>query len=50
VFIFREPMNELRWLSFILIWVGLAVFSVASLREDRSRRSLEESTSAVEPV
>jgi chloramphenicol-sensitive protein RarD len=50
VFVFREPMNELRWLSFILIWVGLAVFSFAALSEDRSRRALAESTSAVEPV
>lgn len=50
VFIFREPMNELRWLSFILIWVGLAVFSFAALNEDRSRRAPEDSTSAVEPV
>lgn len=50
VFIFREPMNELRWLSFVLIWIGLGVFSLAALREDRSRRALAESTSAVEPV
>jgi len=50
VFIFREPMNELRWLSFILIWVGLAIFSFAALNEDRSRRAPEDSTSAVEPV
>jgi chloramphenicol-sensitive protein RarD len=45
VFVFREPMNELRWLSFMLIWLGLAVFSYAALKEDRSRRALQNSTS-----
>jgi chloramphenicol-sensitive protein RarD len=50
VFIFREPMNELRWLSFVLIWIGLAVFSLSALREDRSRRTPAAATSAVEPV
>ena len=46
VFVFREPMNELRWLSFMLIWLGLAVFSYAALKEDRSRRALQSSASA----
>jgi chloramphenicol-sensitive protein RarD len=45
VFVFREPMNELRWLSFMLIWLGLAVFSYAAIKEDRLRRSLQSSTS-----
>lgn len=42
VFIFREPMNELRWVSFVMIWIGLLIFSVATLREDRARRALAE--------
>jgi len=46
VFIFHEPMNPLRWLSFVLIWIGLAIFSLATLREDRLRRA----TSVAEPV
>jgi chloramphenicol-sensitive protein RarD len=46
VFIFHEPMNPLRWLSFVLIWIGLAIFSFATLREDRARRA----TSVAEPV
>jgi chloramphenicol-sensitive protein RarD len=46
VFVFHEPMNELRWLSFMLIWLGLAVFSYATLKEDRSRRALQNSASA----
>ena len=46
VFIFHEPMNPLRWLSFVLIWIGLAIFSFATVREDRLRRA----TSVAEPV
>lgn len=42
VFNFGEPMSPLRWLSFGLIWVGLVIFSFGSLREDRSRRSVEQ--------
>jgi chloramphenicol-sensitive protein RarD len=44
--VFREPMNELRWLSFVLIWVGLAVFSIAALREDKARRALQDTAEA----
>ena len=50
VFVFHEPMNWTRWMSFVLIWVGLAVFSWVTLREDRSRRAIERSTSAAEAV
>lgn len=46
VFVFHEPMNELRWLSFMLIWLGLAVFSYAAVKEDLSRRALQDSASA----
>src|SRR5262245_19602254 len=48
VFVFHEPMNELRWLSFMLIWLGLAVFSYATLKDDRSRRDVRNSTAAAE--
>lgn len=46
VFVFHEPMNELRWLSFMLVWLGLAVFSYAAVKEDLSRRALQDSASA----
>ena len=46
VFVFHEPMNELRWLSFMLIWLGLVVFSYAVVKEDRSRRALQNSAPA----
>ncbi|WP_421695601.1 EamA family transporter RarD [Aestuariivirga sp.] len=38
VFIFGEPMSPLKLFSFIIIWVALAIFSAAALREDWTRR------------
>ena len=38
VFIFHEPLNGLKLLSFAIIWVALAVFSVSAVRDERSRR------------
>lgn len=48
VFLFHEPMNPMRWTSFVLIWIGLAIFSWAALTEERARKALERSTSAAE--
>ena len=38
VFIFGEPLDMLKLTSFAIIWLALAVFSVAALREERNRR------------
>ena len=38
VFIFGEPMNALKLVSFVIIWVALAIFSIAALRDERNRR------------
>ena len=38
VFIFHEPMNTLKLISFVIIWIGLAIFSAAALRDDWNRR------------
>ncbi len=38
VFVFGEPMSPLKLFSFIIIWVALAIFSAAALREDWARR------------
>lgn len=35
VFVFGEPISALKWASFALIWVGLAVFSADALRESQ---------------
>jgi chloramphenicol-sensitive protein RarD len=37
VFVYAEPIANARWLSFALIWLGLAVFSVDGLRQQRGR-------------
>jgi chloramphenicol-sensitive protein RarD len=38
VFIFGEPMNALKLVSFMIIWLALAIFSVSALRDERQRR------------
>ena len=38
VFIFGEPMNALKLVSFVIIWIALAIFSIAALRDERNRR------------
>ncbi len=38
VFVFGEPMSTLKLISFIIIWVALAIFSVAALKDDWTRR------------
>ena len=44
VFIFGEPMDSMKLMSFLVIWVALAIFSVATIRDERSRRQ------EIEPV
>jgi len=46
VFVFGEPMNSWRWLSFALLWVALAIYSYASLREGRRMQEAEEPAQA----
>jgi chloramphenicol-sensitive protein RarD len=38
VFIFGEPMDAVKLVSFVIIWVALAIFSVAAIRDERTRR------------
>jgi chloramphenicol-sensitive protein RarD len=38
VFVFGEPMNALKLFSFVIIWVALAIFTVAAIRDERQRR------------
>ncbi|CAN5451463.1 EamA family transporter RarD [soil metagenome] len=40
VFVFGEHMDVWRLLSFVIIWIALAIFTVSALREDRARRML----------
>jgi chloramphenicol-sensitive protein RarD len=46
VFIFGEPMDFWRWLSFALLWVALAIYSYAAIREGRRREIVEEPAQA----
>ena len=47
VFIFHEPMDGWKLLSFVIIWIALAIYTIAALREDRLRRQpLQDPSSA----
>jgi chloramphenicol-sensitive protein RarD len=39
VFIFGEPIDGWKLLSFVIIWAALAVFTVSALRDERGRRT-----------
>jgi chloramphenicol-sensitive protein RarD len=38
VFVFGEPMDAVKLVSFLIIWLALAIFSVAAIRDERARR------------
>ncbi|MBZ0261768.1 MAG: EamA family transporter RarD [Hyphomicrobiales bacterium] len=38
VFVFGEPMDKWKLLSFVVLWIGLAIYSWSALRDERSRR------------
>ena len=38
VFIFGEPLDTLKLVSFVVIWAALAIFSFAAVRDERNRR------------
>jgi len=48
VFVFGEPMDAMKLVSFVIIWVALAIFSVAAIRDERSRR--QDERREMEPV
>lgn len=37
VFVFNEPMDKWKWLSFAILWVALGIYSWSSLSEERKR-------------
>ncbi|MGQ0485580.1 MAG: EamA family transporter RarD [Hyphomicrobiales bacterium] len=39
IFIFGEPMDAWKLLSFVIIWIALAVFSISAIQSERSRRA-----------
>ena len=46
VFIFGEPMDAWRWLSFALLWVALAIYSYAAIKEGRRMQEAQEPAQA----
>jgi chloramphenicol-sensitive protein RarD len=39
IFMFGEHIDRWKLLSFALIWVGLAIYSVSAIREDRLKQA-----------
>jgi chloramphenicol-sensitive protein RarD len=37
VFVFNEPLNTLKLVSFVIIWIALGVFSISAVRDERAR-------------
>ena len=46
IFIFGEPMDFWRWLSFALLWVALAIYSYAAIKEGRRIEVVQEPAQA----
>lgn len=46
VFIFKEHIDGWKLVSFVLIWVALAIYSVSALREDRQSKLQDAASSA----
>jgi chloramphenicol-sensitive protein RarD len=38
VFVFHESMDKWKMMSFIIIWIALAIYSVSSLQEERAKK------------
>jgi chloramphenicol-sensitive protein RarD len=39
VFIFGEPLDKWRMLSFVIIWIALAIYSYSAIRDEKTRRA-----------
>ncbi len=39
VFIFGEPLDKWRMLSFVIIWTALAIYSYSAIRDEKTRRA-----------
>jgi chloramphenicol-sensitive protein RarD len=39
VFMFHEPLDKWKLLSFVILWIGLAIYSYSALMEEKNRRA-----------
>jgi chloramphenicol-sensitive protein RarD len=42
IFVFGEPMDFWRWLSFALLWGALAIYSYSAIVQTRRMEAVEE--------
>lgn len=45
IFVFKEPFGPSKMVAFVLIWIGLAIYTSSLMRSHRARRAAPESTS-----
>ena len=43
VFVYEEPVTQMRWVSFTMVWLALALLSVEALQHSRSNQALQQS-------
>lgn len=43
VFVYEEPVTQMRWASFTMVWLALALLSVEALQHSRSNQALQQS-------
>ena len=39
VFLFHEPLDKWKLLSFVILWLGLGIYSYSALMEEKNRRA-----------
>ncbi len=39
IFMFHEPMDKWKLLSFVILWIGLAIYSFSALMQEKGRRA-----------
>lgn len=42
IFLYQEPFDETQMISFIIIWIGLAIFTVGELKEKNKEAAMKE--------
>ncbi len=43
IFYFREPFDKIQLITFGIIWVGLVIFTIGEIKENRAERFIKES-------
>lgn len=42
IFVFREPFDRIQLVTFSIIWVGLVIFTIGEIKENKERAEIDE--------